>query len=375
MPTRLHNQASGVSDVSANLADPISFPRGPEWRNRIALAPLTNWQSHDDGTLGDDEYAFLTRRAEGGFGLVMTCAAAVQRNGISFPGQLATYSDDHITGLARLAEGIRARGAVSSVQLQHAGSRSNPEISGEQAMSPFAYAKRNVRAMTTAEVELLIEDFVAAAIRCEQAGIDGVELHGAHGYMLCQFLNAEENLRDDGFGGSYQNRTRIFREIISGIRAATGPAFQLGVRLSPEKYAYATGEAVAFAEELLAGGQLDYLDMSLWDSFKLPDDPLYHPARLVDVFGRLPRGNGTRLGVAGHIFSASDAQSCLDSGADFVFFGRGAILHHDMARLALEDPGFVSKTFPATRAYLAEQAVGPAFQKYLATGWSNYVAD
>ncbi len=361
--------------MSASLADPISFPRGPDWRNRIALAPLTNWQSHDDGTLGQDEYDFLTKRAEGGFGLVMTCAAAVQRSGVSFPGQLAAYSDDHVAGLARLADGLRARGAVSSVQLQHAGSRSNPEISGEQAMSPFAYAKRNVRAMTTAEVEALIEDFVAAAVRCEKAGVDGVELHGAHGYMLCQFLNAEENLRDDGYGGSYENRTRIYREIISGIRAATGPNFQLGVRLSPEKYAYGTGEAVAFAEELLSGGQLDYLDMSLWDSFKLPDDTRYHPARLVDVFGRLPRGNGTRLGVAGHIFSARSAQDCIDSGADFVFFGRGAILHHDMARRALEEPDFVSKAFPATRAYLAEQGVGPAFQTYLATGWSNYVAD
>ncbi|WP_157219199.1 NADH:flavin oxidoreductase [Flavisphingomonas formosensis] len=361
--------------MSVSLADPIAFPRGPGWRNRIALAPLTNWQSHDDGTLGDDEYRFLTRRAEGGFGLVMTCAAAVQKSGVSFPGQLAVYSDDHVEGLARLAAGLRARGAASAVQLQHAGSRGNPEISGEQAVSPFAYAKRNVRALTTAEVEQLVRDFVAAAVRCERAGIDGVELHGAHGYMLCQFLNAEENNRDDGYGGSYRNRTRIYREIIDGIRAATGADFQLGVRLSPEKYAYSTDEAIAFAEELLGGGQLDYLDMSLWDSFKLPDESGYHPARLVDVFGRLPRSGGVRLGVAGHIFSSKDAQDCLDSGADFVFFGRGAILHHDMARRAIEEPEFVSKTFPVTRDYLAQQAVGPAFQTYLATGWKNYVAD
>ncbi len=361
--------------MSAKLADPIRFPRGPEWRNRIALAPLTNWQSHDDGTLGRDEYNFLMKRAEGGFGLVMTCAAAVQKSGISFPGQLAVYSDEHMDGLKQLADGLRARGAVSAVQLQHAGSRSNPEISGEQSVSPFAYAKRNVREMTTAEVETLIEDFVAAAVRCEKAGIDGVELHGAHGYMLCQFLNAEENNRTDGYGGSYRNRTRIFRDIIDGIRGATGTDFQLGVRLSPEKYAYSTGDAIQFAEELLGGGQLDYLDMSLWDSFKLPDDPQYHPARLVDLFGKLPRANGTRLGVAGHIFSSQDGQNCLDSGADFIFAGRGAILHHDMARRVIEEPDFVSVSFPVTRAYLAEQAVGPAFQKYLATGWPNYVSD
>ncbi|MBA1914369.1 oxidoreductase, partial [Escherichia coli] len=89
------------------------------------------------------------------------------------------------------------------------------DISGEQAVSPFAYAKRNVRALSTAEIEQLIKDFVTAAVRCETAGIDGVELHGAHGYMLCQFLNAEENQRNDGFGGSYRNRTRIYRDIIA----------------------------------------------------------------------------------------------------------------------------------------------------------------
>jgi 2,4-dienoyl-CoA reductase-like NADH-dependent reductase (Old Yellow Enzyme family) len=361
--------------MSASLSDVMDLPRGPQWRNRIALAPLTNWQSHDDGTLGDDEYNFLVRRAEGGFGLVMTCAAAVQRCGINFPGQLSTYSDDHIPGLKRLADGLRTKGAVSAVQLQHAGSRSDPTYSGEPAVSPFAYPKRNVRAMTTAEVEQLIADYVAAAVRCEKAGIDGVELHGAHGYILCQFLHAEANQRDDGFGGSYENRTRIYREIVDGIRAATGPNFQLGIRLSPEKYAYPMEEALRFAGELLDGGKLDYLDMSLWDSFKLPDEEAYHPERLVDIFARLPRPNGTRLGIAGHIFSAKDAQGCLDAGADFVFFGRGAILHHDMARRAIEEPDFVSGRFPVSRAYLARESVGKAFQDYLATGWSNYVAD
>lgn len=361
--------------MNASLAAPMSLPRGPAWPNRIALAPLTNCQSHDDGTLGEDEYRFLISRAEGGFGLVMTCAAAVQRNGIAFSGQLAAYSDDHIEGLARLADAIRSRRAISSVQLQHAGSRSNPDVSRLQAVSPFAYEKRNVRALTTAEVEEVIESFVQAAVRCEKAGVDGVELHGAHGYLLCQFLNAEQNTRTDGFGGSYRNRTRIYRDIISGIRANTGPSFQLGVRISPEKYAYSTSEAIAFAEELLGDGQIDYLDMSLWDSFKQPDDEQYHPARLVDVFGRLPRSSGVRLGVAGHIFSAADAQSCVDAGADFVFLGRGAILHHDMARRAMEDPAFVSRRFPVSRAYLAGQSVGKAFQDYLATGWSNYVTD
>ena len=96
--------------LSADLAEPLDFPRGPAWRNRVALAPLTNMQSHADGTLGDDELAFLARRTEGGFGMVMTCASHVHTNGQAFPGQLGTWSDAHIPGLARLAQAIRAGG-------------------------------------------------------------------------------------------------------------------------------------------------------------------------------------------------------------------------------------------------------------------------
>ncbi len=361
--------------MTATLADTLTLPRGPAWPNRIALAPLTNWQSNDDGTLGDDELGFLVRRAEGGFGMIMTCGASPSVEGVAFPGQLGTYSDAHVPGLSRLADAIRAAGAVSCVQIHHAGSRANPKISGHQAVAPFADEKRNVRALTTDEIQRLIDDFVAAAVRCERAGMDGVSLHGAHGYILCQFLSARRNLREDGYGGSYEDRTRIYREIIDGVRAATSAGFQLGCRFSPEKYDYDMAEALRFARELLDGGQLDYLDMSLWDSFKQPDEESYHPARLVDLFGGLRRDNGTRLGVAGHIFSSRDAQACLDAGADFVFFGRGAILHPDMARRAIAEPDFVAKQFPVTRAYLAEQAVGPAFQSYLATGWKNYVVE
>lgn len=361
--------------MTTNLSRPLALPRGPQWRNRIALAPLTNWQSNQDGTLGDDELAFLTRRAEGDFGLIMTCGASPSKSGIAFPGQLGVYSDDHIPGLRRLADGIRERGAVSCVQIHHAGSRANPEYSRQQAIAPFANEKHNVRAMTTDEVKQLVDDFIAAAVRCEKAGMDGASLHGAHGYVLCQFLSRSKNSREDGYGGSYEDRTRIYREIIDGIRSATGPDFQLGCRFSPEKYDYPMEEALRFAQELIDSGQLDYLDMSLWDSFKMPDEEAYHPKRLVDVFGGLNRDNGTRLGVAGHIFSTSDAQASLDAGADFVFFGRGAILHWDMARRVQEEPDFVARKFPVTREYLASQSVGKEFQRYLATGWKNYVAD
>ncbi|HEX3407206.1 MAG TPA: NADH:flavin oxidoreductase, partial [Caulobacteraceae bacterium] len=140
------------------LLDPISFVRGPAWKNRFMLAPLTNLQSHPDGQLSDEEFRWLTKRAAGGFGLVMTCAAHVQRVGNGFPGQLGIFSDDHLPGLTRLAAEIKRLGSVSSAQLHHAGLRSPEALIGEKPVGPSADAETGARALSTAEVEQLAED-------------------------------------------------------------------------------------------------------------------------------------------------------------------------------------------------------------------------
>ena len=103
-----------------NLFDSVPFSRGPAMKNRFMLSPLTNQQSHDDGTLSDEEYRWLTMRAEGGFGLTMTCAAHVIANGQGFSGQLGCFDDSHLDGLTRLASAINAQQSVSMVQLKHA---------------------------------------------------------------------------------------------------------------------------------------------------------------------------------------------------------------------------------------------------------------
>ena len=102
---------------------PIKFARGIEMANRFMLAPLTNQQSHTDGTLSDEEHHWLTMRAKGGFGITMTCASHVQRIGQGFPGQLGCFSDNHLEGLSRLAADIKAEKSVALVQLHHAGNR------------------------------------------------------------------------------------------------------------------------------------------------------------------------------------------------------------------------------------------------------------
>ncbi len=356
------------------LCEPLTFDHGPAMANRFMLAPMTNTQSHADGTLSDDEFHWLVKRAEGGFGLVMTCAAHVQRQGQGFPGQLGIWSDDHLPGLTRLADALKANGALSAVQLHHAGLRSPADLIGEAPQGPFAEPGNGSRALTSSEVLELREDFIVAALRAEKAGFDGVEIHGAHGYILCQFLDPVNNLRADCYGGNYDNRTRLIREIVAGIRAATRKGFQVGLRLSPERFNINFGESKQLAEEFMTGGLIDYLDMSLWDSFKTPSDPAHNDGRpLIAHFTELGRGSA-RLGVAGKIMDAARAQECLDLGANFVLIGRAAVLHHDFPKRALADPDFAALPTPVTRDYLKNEALGPAFIDYMG-GWKGFVAD
>ena len=356
-----------------DLFEPLVFARGPAMKNRFMLAPLTNSQSHADGRLSDDEFEWLSWRAEGGFGLVMTCASHVQGVGQGFPGQLGVFSDDHLPGLTRLAAAIRARGAVSSVQLHHAGIRSPAELTGEQPRGPSDDADTGARALTEGEVEALIEDFVVAAVRAEKAGFDGVELHGAHGYILCAFLSPETNQRTDRWGGSADNRARIVREIIAGVRARTGPDFQLGLRLSPERFGLKLAEQRELARQVLASGDLDFLDMSLWSTFKAPMEAAFAGRPLIDWFADLPRGE-TRLGVAGKLLTAEDCRQVLAHGADMAILGRAAVLHHDFPRRAAADPDFHVTALPVTREYLRNERLGPAFINYM-SGWKGFVAE
>jgi len=355
-----------------DLLSPMTLTRGPAWKNRLMLAPLTNTQSHPDGRLSDEEFHWLTLRAAGGFGLVITCAAHVQRIGQGFPGQLGVFSDDHLPGLTRLATEIKARGAVSSVQLHHAGLRSPEALIGERPVGPSEDAETNTRALSTGEVEALTDDFVAAAVRAERAGFDGVELHGAHGYILCAFLSPQTNRRDDRYGGSVENRARIVFDIIKGVRARTRPDFQLGLRLSPERFGLIFADQLAVARWMLASGDLDYLDMSLWDSFKPPVDEAYGSRPLIDWFAELPRGT-TRLGAAGKLMKGADARRLVDAGADFAILGRAAVLHHDWPQRFAADPDFEPIANPVSRAHLAAEGLSPRFIEYM-NQWKGFVA-
>jgi 2,4-dienoyl-CoA reductase-like NADH-dependent reductase (Old Yellow Enzyme family) len=362
-----------VTDLpSQSLFEPMSFAHGPAMKNRFMLAPLTNSQSHPDGRLSDEEFHWLTMRAKGGFGVTMTCAAHVQASGQGFPGQLGIFSDDHLEGLTRLASEIRRLGSLGVVQLHHAGMRSPAELIGEKPHSASDNAEFGARGLTGAEVEQLTEDFIAAAVRADKAGFEGVEFHGAHGYILCQFLSPETNQRTDQWGGSLENRSRIIRDVIAGARARCRPDFNIGLRISPERFGMQIAEAREFAQDLMTGGQIDYLDMSLWDCWKEPEDAAFKGRPLISWFTELKRGN-CRLGVAGKIKTGDSAQQALDDGADFVLIGRGAVLHHDFPEKVRQDAHFESIALPVSRAHLRAEGLSPVFVEYM-NNWKGFVA-
>lgn len=353
-----------------SLHERLDLAHGPSWANRIALAPLTNTQSHADGTLSEDEYRWLVARAEGGFGLTMTCATYVAQAGQAWAGQLGISDDRHLEGLTRLADGIRAAGSVSSVQLHHAGRRADSDVTGMPTVAPWDDPDKGTRALSTGEVQQAVEDFVVGAQRAERAGFDGVEVHGAHGYLICQFLDGRHNHRTDGYGGSLEGRSRMLFEVLRGIRERTGPDFQVGLRLTPQGNGIVLDEGVAVAQQVLDSGLVDYLDMSLWDAFMTVDD---EGDLLIDAFTGLERGD-TRLGVAGKIRSAQQARWCLSKGADFVDIGRAAIVHHDFPKRSADDHAFTMTPLPVTREHLHAERVSERFVDYLDAGWPDFVA-
>jgi 2,4-dienoyl-CoA reductase-like NADH-dependent reductase (Old Yellow Enzyme family) len=257
-------------------------------------------------------------------------------------------------------------------QLHHAGMRSPAELIGEAPHCPSDNDEFKARGLSAAEVEQLTEDFIAAAVRAERAGFDGVELHGAHGYVLCQFLSAEINQRTDRWGGSLDNRSRIVTDIIDGVRARCRPDFSLGVRLSPERFGMQLSEVRTFAGQLMARGDVDYLDLSLWDVFKEPIEAEFQGRSLMSYFTDLPR-NGCRVGAAGKIMSGADVQAVLDAGCDFAVVGRAGILHHDYPKKVAADAGFRPIALPVTREHLRAEGLGPAFLDYM-NGWKGFIA-
>lgn len=353
-----------------DLFAPLTFPSGLTLRNRAALAPLTNKQSNADGSLGDDELHWLCSRAEG-YGLVSTCAAHVSKDGQSWPGELGIFDDALLPGLTTLATAMHARGAAAFVQIFHGGGRADRAVSGHVPWS--ASESDGVRAATEANLERVAREFADAAARAQTAGFDGVEIHGAHGYLLTQFLSTTVNRRTNQWGGSLENRARLLRDVVRAVRAKVGRGFTVGVRLSPESFRFAAGldldESVQTAGWLAEDG-VDFIHLSLWDalanSAKRPDT---HPLPLFRTVVPAP----IAIVAAGSVWTKPQAESVLTLGADVVAVGRAAIANADWA-LKAHDPAWEPRRPPVPFDELRASGLSQRFSEYMRS-FQGFVAD
>ena len=363
--------------MRGSLSTEWSVPgTGVRVRNRTVLAAMTNKQSEDDGTLSDDEIGWLLRRAEGGFGIITTAASHVHPSGKSWDGEMGVWGDHQIPRLKELAEGIRDRGAVSLVQIFHGGLRAPRSLTGEQPMSASTNFEKGTeeecRELSDSEVRELAISFGEAAERCEKAGFDGVEVHGAHGYLICQFLGTRTNRRDDRWGGGLEGRTLFLREVLSEIRSRTSEGFLVCVRISPEH-----DVGVTMADSLELAGMMgewgmDMLHISCWDAFTgpqgEPDDPRTITRRFRDALGE-----EVPIISTGSVWDGADAQSVLDQGADLVGVARAAIAYSSWASDAVSGD-YSPQRPPFTPEHLIDQGLSPTFVDYMRR-WQGFVTD
>ncbi|MDI3480419.1 MAG: hypothetical protein PWQ97_74 [Tepidanaerobacteraceae bacterium] len=247
-----------------------------ELKNRIVMAPMGNYLNNKDATVSDEMIAFYAERAKGGVGLIITEVTRVNdENGVADSHQLSAADDKYIPGLTKLAEAIHKYDGRIFIQLHHPGRQGFCALNGNKPMMapsaiPCNVVRQETRAMTTQEAEGLVQDFIEAACRVKKAGFDGVELHGAHGYLINQFLSPYTNKRNDKYGGSFENRMRFLDEIIEGIRERCGKDFPLIVRLSVDEFLRKAGikedgivleEGIRIAKHLEKSG-VDAIDVS-----------------------------------------------------------------------------------------------------------------
>ena len=221
-------------------SDPFTFARtGHVVRNRSVLAAMTNKQSHKDGSLSDQEIKWLNRRAKGGFGIVTTAAANISKDGQGWKGELGLYDDRYIDNLIKLVNSVHNHDSLIFAQLFHGGMRAPESLTGTQPISASRVACKEsstgyTKPASADDIRRIIQDFTLAAERCVRSGFDGIELHGAHGYLISQFLGKETNLRKDEWGGDIKGRSKFIIEIYRSIKNSVPESFIVGVRISPE---------------------------------------------------------------------------------------------------------------------------------------------
>lgn len=210
--------------------------QGVTLHNRVVLPPLATEKSTSEGLVTEELLSHYRSFAQTGIGLIVVEHAYVNKQGKASARQLSVDSEKTVAGLSQLAATIKSQGCVAVMQINHAGSAADNQVTDTEVVGPSAISHpRNTavvpQELTVNEIAGIVEAFAAAAKRVQEAGFDGVEIHGAHGYLLNQFLSPVTNWRQDAYGGSRERRMLLAMEVTEAVRAAVGPDFLLLYRL------------------------------------------------------------------------------------------------------------------------------------------------
>jgi 2,4-dienoyl-CoA reductase-like NADH-dependent reductase (Old Yellow Enzyme family) len=337
-----------MNHFAPQLFQPFAFANGIVMRNRIVMAPMTTWSGNADGTVTDDELSYYRQRV-GGVGMVITGCTQVQANGIGFTDEYASFDDRFLPSLRSLADAAKSGGAPAVLQIFHAGNKAIPALTPDGEIVSASNIPVTVTAPTVAtaprqlthlEILDVIAAFGEATRRAIEAGFDGIELHGAHGFLLQNFLSPHFNKRQDQWGGSLENRVRFPLAVVAEVQRvaglhAKGP-FILGYRISPEEPeddGLRTNEAMVLIDRLIEAN-VDYVHVSL--ASILTSKPIGSTgaetiAQIIErhVGGRVP------LFAAGGIMTPAQASEALSRGLSGVAVGRALVINPNWVERAV----------------------------------------
>lgn len=335
------------------LFEPIVLKNGTAIKNRIVMAPMTTWSSNDDATISDEEVVYYEKRVQG-VGLVITGCTHVTENGIGFSDEFAAYDDSFLPSLEKLAKITKSGGAQSVLQIFHAGNKALSEfVPGGEIVAPSAVptesrtfdngAVKIPRSLEHKEILDIVHSFGEATKRAILAGFDGVEIHGAHGFLIQNFMSPFYNQRSDEWGGSLENRLRfpilVVREVQRVINEYAIRPIVLGYRLSPDEPqegGLQMSDTYALIESLIEQGGVDYIHVSLPDAlsskpFKDINNKTYLELVVERVNQRIP------LLAAGSLQMPDDVLKALQSGLSMGVIGRPLVVNPNWVELVKND--------------------------------------
>ena len=316
-------------------------------KNRIVLPPLASFLIEKGGAITDRAVEHYRRRAAGGPAMVIMEACAVSPEGVVSENQARIDSDRLLDGLARIAAAIKAEGAVPAIQIHHAGRQTSAKVISRLPLAPSPLSCPAIRGavapLTVEQIRDLVEKFADAAVRSREAGFELLEIHGAHGYLINQFLSRYSNIRQDGYGGDIAGRTRFARDIITEIRRRLGPSFPVSFKISAQEFVpdgLTVAESIDILTLLVTAG-IDAVQVSAGND-STPEwicQPMFmRKACLADSAAAIKKALNIPVMAVGRINDPWTADGIIAKGmADLVCIGRGLMADPEMPIKAQEE--------------------------------------